>query len=128
MIAEVARLCDNPSPFFFELFFERVGFFVSINEQGEIMVSVTVKFKVQPQRLTQFQSAISEFSNECLKEPGCIKHLIIQDQSDLSSFAMIEEYRTADDHSAHNSTVHHIRFKEQVADCIIDKKVDIIKN
>ena len=89
------------------------------------MVSVTVQFQIKFDYLAKFKSAVLEFSNESSKEPGCMRHTITQSKANPQNFTMYEEYRSLDDHCTHNNMEHHIEFKKQIADCIIEKKVVI---
>ena len=89
------------------------------------MINVTVEFEIAPKQLAKFLSLISSFSKTCLTQQGCVGHSHIQNGNRIT---MSEQFASDNDYQRHRVSDYHIKFKQQSADCIINKTVSINEN
>jgi quinol monooxygenase YgiN len=86
------------------------------------MLVVHVHVHVKPDSIDAFREATVANATASLKEPGVARFDVIQDQSNLARFVLVEVYKTAEAPAAHKATAHYQTWRDTVADMMAEPR------
>jgi len=89
------------------------------------MYIVLVHIHVKPEFLDVFQEATIENARNSLLEPGISRFDVIQEVEDPTRFILVEVYRTLEDSARHKETAHYARWRDTVADMMVEPRKGI---
>jgi autoinducer 2-degrading protein len=90
---------------------------------------VHVYIHVKPEHLDAFREATIENARNSIKEPGIARFDFIQQKEDPTRFVLVEVYRSEEDNARHRETAHYARWRETVADMLVEPRTrDIYTN
>jgi autoinducer 2-degrading protein len=90
---------------------------------------VHVYIHVKPQHQDAFRAATIENARNSIKEPGIARFDFIQQKEDPTRFVLVEVYRSEEDNARHRETTHYARWRETVADMLVEPRTrDIYTN
>jgi quinol monooxygenase YgiN len=84
---------------------------------------ILVQIHVKPESLEAFREATLANARASLAEPGVARFDVLQQQDDPTRFALVEAYRTAEDHGRHRQTAHYAAWAEAVAPMMAEQRV-----
>ena len=87
------------------------------------MLIVHVFVHVKPDCVEAFQAASLENARHSVQEPGIARFDVIQQADDPTRFVLYEAYRTADGQARHRETAHYARWRDAVADMMVEPRV-----
>jgi quinol monooxygenase YgiN len=80
---------------------------------------------VKPEHVEAFTQACIENARSSVQEPGIARFDVIQQQDDPARFVLVEVYRTADDPARHKETAHYARWRDTVADMMVEPRSSV---
>ncbi len=83
---------------------------------------VHVHIHVKPEFLEEFIVETLENARQSVQEPGIARFDVIQLADDPTRFVLIEVYRSEDAPAAHKQTAHYLRWRDQVADMMVEPR------
>lgn len=83
---------------------------------------VHVYVHVKANRVDDFKQATLENAASSLTEPGVARFDVVQQQDDPTRFVLVEVYRTLDDPAKHKQTAHYQRWRDAVADMMLEPR------
>ena len=86
------------------------------------MFIVHVFVHVKPDQIEAFKSATIENASNSINEPGVARFDIIQQMDDSTRFVLVEVYRTPDDPGRHKETAHYQKWRDTVADMMVEPR------
>ena len=86
------------------------------------MFIVHVFVHVKEESVDDFIVATVENASNSIQEHGIARFDVIQQQDDPTRFVLIEVYRTPDDPAKHKETAHYQKWRDAVADMMIDPR------
>ena len=86
------------------------------------MLIVHVHARVKPESIDAFKQATVENARNSVKEPGIARFDVIQQSDDPTRFVLVEVYRTADAPAQHKQTAHYLRWRDTVADMMVEPR------
>jgi autoinducer 2-degrading protein len=90
---------------------------------------VHVYIHVKPEHLDAFRTATIENARSSIQEPGTARFDFIQQKEDPTRCVLVEVYRSEEDNARHRETAHYARWREAVADMLIEPRTrDIFTN
>ena len=89
------------------------------------MLIVHVFVHVKPEHVEAFQAASLDNASHSVQEPGVARFDVIQQQDDPTRFVLVEVYRTADDPARHKETAHYLRWRDTVAEMMVEPRTAI---
>ena len=89
------------------------------------MLIVHVFVHVKPDQVEAFKAATLENTRNSLKEAGIARFDIIQQQDDPTRFVLVEVYRNPDDPARHKETAHYQKWRDTVADMMVESRTSI---
>ncbi len=89
------------------------------------MLIVHVFVHVKPDQVEAFKAATLENARNSLKEAGIARFDIIQQQDDPARFVLVEVYRSPDDPARHKETPHYQKWRDTVADMMVEPRTSI---
>ena len=92
------------------------------------MYIVHVFVKVKPDFVELFKGATLANAKASLQEPGIARFEVLQEQGDLTSFVLIEVYRTKEDPARHKETQHYNQWRDTVENMIAAPRIRIVYN
>jgi quinol monooxygenase YgiN len=78
------------------------------------MYIVHVHVHVKPEFVEDFRQASLENARNSVREAGIARFDVIQEIDDLTSFVLVEVYRSSNDSAKHKETVHYARWRDAV--------------
>ena len=89
------------------------------------MLIVLVSIHVKPDRLEEFKSATLDNARNSVQEQGIVRFDAIQQEDDPSRFVLVEAYRTPEDQLRHRETAHYTRWRDTVADMMVEPRAGV---
>ena len=86
------------------------------------MLIVHVHVQVKEEYVAAFSTATLENARHSLQEPGIARFDVLQDQSELTRFLLVEVYRDAEAPFRHKETVHYAVWRDTVADMMAEPR------
>jgi len=80
---------------------------------------------VKPESVEAFKQACIDNARHSVQEPGTARFDVIQQQDDPTRIVLVEVYRTADDPARHKETAHYARWRDTVADMLIEPRSSV---
>ena len=80
---------------------------------------------VEADRLDAFKAATLDNATHSVREPGVARFDFIQQEDDPTRFVLVEVYRTPEDAVAHKETAHYLRWRDKVADMMVEPRTAI---
>jgi autoinducer 2-degrading protein len=80
---------------------------------------------VKPESAEAFKQACIDNARNSVQEPGIARFDVIQQQDDPARFVLVEVYRTADDPARHKETAHYARWRDAVADMMVEPRSSV---
>jgi autoinducer 2-degrading protein len=69
-----------------------------------------------------FREASLDNAQNSVGEPGIARFDVLQQQEDPSRFLLVEVYRTPEDPARHKQTEHYLRWRDTVADMMVEPR------
>jgi quinol monooxygenase YgiN len=82
--------------------------------------------RIRPGTETRVREAAALCSAETLKEPGCISYDLSQSTSDALVFTFVERWKSREDITTHMATPHLQAWRAVAAECVVERKIEII--
>ena len=92
------------------------------------MVILLVHIHVKPEFVDAFRDATLANAANSVQEPGILRFDVIQQQDDPTRFALVEVYRTPEDHAKHRETGHYLHWRDAVADMMAEPRIGVKYN
>lgn len=89
------------------------------------MLIVHVLVHVKEDKIEAFKKATVENAKNSVKEPGIARFDVVQQQDDPTRFVLVEVYRTADDPAKHKETAHYKKWRDTVAEMMVEPRQGI---
>ena len=89
------------------------------------MFVVHVFVHVKENAIDSFKTATLENARNSVREPGIVRFDVVQQLDDPSKFVLVEAYRTPDDPAEHKKTDHYQKWRETVADMMVEPRSSI---
>jgi autoinducer 2-degrading protein len=86
------------------------------------MFVVCVTVWVKPDNVDQFLRATLENQKHTRREPGNLRFDVLRGQDEPGRFFLYEVYRSEDDFHKHHEAAHYLKWREQVADWMAQKR------
>lgn len=86
------------------------------------MLIVHVHVHVKPEVVDEFRIATLENASNSVLEPGIARFDVIQSTDDPTRFVLVEVYHTPEDASRHKETAHYARWRDTVADMMVEPR------
>ena len=86
------------------------------------MFIVHVFVHVNPQNIENFKAASIQNARQSVKEPGVAGFDVIQQKDEPTRFVLVEVYRTSDDPARHKKTAHYQKWRDTVADMMVEPR------
>lgn len=80
------------------------------------MFVVVVSIQVKPERVNDFRESILENARNTRLEPGNVRFDVLQDTADPTKWVLYEAYNSQDDHKAHQTTAHYLKWRDLATD------------
>lgn len=84
---------------------------------------VLVDIHVKPEYVDAFKIATLENARNSVHEPGILQFNAIQQKEDPCRFILVEVYRQAEDQAAHRQMAHYLRWRDSVAEMMVEPRV-----
>jgi len=84
------------------------------------MYAVVVPLKVKPEMRAKFLAAALDDSTCSLREPGCVRFDVLQDNTDPNRFFFYEVYRDEAAYKAHQASAHYPRWRAAAAEVLAE--------
>ncbi|TWU28694.1 putative quinol monooxygenase [Bythopirellula polymerisocia] len=92
------------------------------------MYIVTVEFRVKPQHVDAFVSAVLKQAAASRMEEGCREFVVMQHTAEKQWVHLYEVYDNRQCFEEHCSMPHFLSFSDLVASWIVEKRVNCFKN
>jgi quinol monooxygenase YgiN len=89
------------------------------------MLVVHVFVSVKPEQVEAFKAATVDNASNSVKEPGCARFDVVQQEDDPTKFVLVEFYRDAAAPERHKETVHYQRWRDAVAPMMAEPRKSI---
>ena len=86
---------------------------------------VHVAVHVQPDRVDAFRTATIENARNSVQEPGIARFDVLQQADDPTRFMLLEVYRSPESAAAHKETAHYQRWRDTVADMMLEARSSV---
>ena len=86
---------------------------------------VLVHVHVKPEFVEAFKQASIENASNSIKEEGIARFDVIQQNDDPTRFILVEVYKTADASAAHKETAHYAKWRDTVAEMMVEPRQGI---
>ncbi len=87
-----------------------------------------VYIHVKPEFVNAFIEASMDNVQNSAREPGIARFDFIQQADDPTRFVLVEVYRTEDAPAKHKETAHYQRWRDKVADMMVEPRVGVKYN
>lgn len=89
------------------------------------MFTAIVHVHVKPEHLDAFTKATLDNARHSNREPGIVRFDVLRQQDDPTRFVLYEIYRTPEDQLAHRETEHYLRWRDTVADMLVEPRTAV---
>lgn len=89
------------------------------------MLIVHVHVHVKPEHVEAFREATLDNASNSVREPGVARFDVLQQQDDPTRFVLVEVYRTPDDPAQHKETAHYHRWRDTVAEMMVEPRMGV---
>ena len=89
------------------------------------MYVVAVTIFVKPQFVQPFIDATLDNARNTRREPGNVRFDVLGGEDEPGRFMLYEVYRVKDDFARHQQTEHYLRWKQKVADWMVQPRVGV---
>ena len=89
---------------------------------------VLVNIHIKKEYLEAFLTATRENAKQSNREPGVARFDLLQQQDDPTRFNLIEVYRTGADPARHKETLHYNKWRETVAEMMLEPRFGVVYN
>ena len=89
------------------------------------MLIVQVHVHVKPEFVDAFIQATVDNARNSVQEHGIARFDVIQEVDDPTRFILVEVYKTAEDPARHKETRHYARWRDTVADMMLEPRSSI---
>lgn len=89
------------------------------------MLVVHVFVHVKDEFVEPFKVATIENARNSVQEPGIARFDVIQQNDDPTRFVLVEVYRTVEDTVRHKETAHYTRWRDTVADMMVEPRTSV---
>ena len=86
---------------------------------------VLVHVHVKPDSVEAFKEASLDNARNSVQEPGIARFDVIQNAEDPTRFVLVEVYHSEADAPKHKETAHYNRWRERVADMMVEPRIGI---
>ena len=86
------------------------------------MFIVHVHVHVKPDYVESFKEVTIENARKSVQEEGIARFDVIQQLDDPARFILVEVYRTADDPTRHKDTAHYLKWRDIVAEMMVEPR------
>ena len=90
-----------------------------------MLLIVQVSVYVKPDRIEPFRAATIENARNSVKEAGVVRFDVLQQGDDPTRFLLVEVYRSPDAAAAHKETPHYQRWRDAVADMLVEPRSSV---
>jgi quinol monooxygenase YgiN len=80
---------------------------------------------VKGDQIEAFKQVSRENAQSSINEPGIARFDVIQQQDDPTKFVLVEVYRTAEDPAKHKETSHYQKWRDTVADMMVEPRSSV---
>jgi quinol monooxygenase YgiN len=92
------------------------------------MLVAIVHAHVKPEYIDSFKTATLDNASNSINEPGVVRFDVYQQSDDPSRFSLVEIYRTEDAPAKHRETAHYVRWRDTVAEMMVDPRTRLTYN
>jgi len=92
------------------------------------MLVAIVHAHVKPEYIDSFKAATLDNASNSINEPGVVRFDVYQQSDDPSRFSLVEIYRTEDAPAKHRETAHYVRWRDTVAEMMVDPRTRLTYN
>jgi len=85
-----------------------------------------VHVQVKPEHIQEFIEATRENHEASIREAGNRRFDVLQSSEDPGYFILYEAYASGDDAAAHKQTAHYLRWRERVADWMVQPRHGVV--
>ena len=89
------------------------------------MLIVQVHVHVKPEFVDAFIQATVDNARNSVQEHGIARFDVIQEVDDPTRFILVEVYKTAEDPARHKETKHYARWRDTVAEMMLEPRNSI---
>jgi autoinducer 2-degrading protein len=89
------------------------------------MFTVIVHAHVKPESINAFKAITLVNARNSIQEPGIARFDFYQQADDPTRFTLIEIYRSEDAPIKHRETAHYIRWRDTVADMLVEPRIKV---
>lgn len=89
------------------------------------MLVVHVHVHVKPECVEAFRQATLDNARHSVQEPGIARFDVVQQADDPTRFVLVEAYRTAEATAAHKATAHYAKWRDAVADWMVEPRTSV---
>lgn len=89
------------------------------------MIIVHVFVHVKSDKVEEFKKVSIENAENSIMEPGIARFEVIQQNDEPTRFVLVEVYRTLDDTAFHKQTKHYKKWRDAVADMMVEPRIHI---
>lgn len=89
------------------------------------MIIVHVHVHVKPEFIDAFIQESVENARNSIQEHGIARFDVIQQADDPTRFILVEVYRTAEDPARHKETKHYAKWRDAVAEMMLEPRSSI---
>ena len=89
---------------------------------SQSLIVVHVHAHVLPEAVEAFRAASVDNARASVREPGVARFDVVQSTEDPTRFVLVEVYRTPDAPAAHKQTAHYARWRDAVADLMVEPR------
>jgi len=86
------------------------------------MLVAVVSAHVKPDSIEAFMAATIDNASNSIKESGVYRFDVYQQSDDPTRFTLVEIYKTADDPARHRETAHYLRWRDAVANMLVEPR------
>ena len=90
-----------------------------------MLLVVHVSVHVKPDRIDAFRAATIDNARHSVEEPGVARFDVLQQSDDPTRFMLVEVYRSPDAAAAHKETAHYLRWRDTVADLLVEPRSSV---
>jgi quinol monooxygenase YgiN len=80
---------------------------------------------VKSDRIDAFRAATIDNARHSVEEPGVARFDVLQQSDDPTRFLLVEVYRSPDAVAAHKETAHYLRWRDTVADLLVEPRSSV---
>ena len=90
-----------------------------------MLLIVHVSVHVKPGRIDAFRAATIDNARHSAEEAGVARFDVLQQSDDPTRFMLVEVYRSPDAAAAHKETAHYQRWRDTVADMLVEPRSSV---